>query len=98
MGTPIEDLVDTYMEMVRSILEMAVPTWHPGLKGEDANKIERVQKFAIILGRQYSGYEGAMRRLDIEPLSKRRDTLCLKFALKAEKHTRYSKWFTPNPV
>ena len=43
LGTPIEDLVDTYMKMVRSILEMAVPTWHPGLKGEDANRLRGCQ-------------------------------------------------------
>ena len=100
LGAPIKDLIDTYMKMIRSILELAVPTWHPGLKIENANKIERVQKCAlsIILGREYIGYKGALKTLKMETLTTRREKLCLNFALKAVKHPLFSKWFAPNPV
>ena len=32
----------------------------------------------------------------MEKLSVRRKKLCLKFAVKAEKHPEFSKWFKPN--
>jgi hypothetical protein len=41
------------MKKVRSILEMAVPVWHPALSHSDSAQIEHVQKAAlrIILGK-----------------------------------------------
>ena len=35
-GLSIEDLLDTYMKKVRSVLEMAVPVWHPALTKTDS--------------------------------------------------------------
>ena len=87
LGASIPDLLDVYIKQCRSVLELAVPAWSPGLTVGDSNKIERVQKsaFAIILGKQYSSYRKALEQLQMETLVDRRVTLCQKFARKAYK-------------
>ena len=79
-----EVVLDTYRKEIRSILELAVPLWHGGLTAKQVKDIERVQKTAlyIILGENFINYDVACTLLEIEPLSMRRDQLCLKFALK----------------
>ena len=95
MGLPKDELLDTYMKKVRSILEMAVPVWHPNLSQSDSAKIERVQKAAlrIILGKDYSSYDDSLQELELENLETRRVELCKNFATKAYKHERHSQWF-----
>ena len=72
------------MKEIRSILELAVPVWHGGLTAKQVKDIERLQKTVlyIILGEHFINYDVACTLLEIEPLSMRRDQLCLKFALK----------------
>ena len=50
----------------------------------------------VILGENYHSYEQAMNVLNVEKLAIRRSNLCLKFAKKAEKHVKFSKWFFPD--
>ena len=97
-GAKQDDLVDIYCKQVRSLLEFAVPAWHGGINKDDQIDIERIQKSAchIVLGDSYSSYKNALKTLCLDPLSVRRDRLCLKFAKKAEKHPKHSKWFKPN--
>ena len=94
-GANTGDLLDVYVKQCRSILELAVPAWSPGLTVSNANQIERVQKaaFAIILGESYSSYSGALLKLKMETLVDRRQALCLNFAKKAYKHEKFSQWF-----
>ena len=96
-GASTTDLLDVYYKQIRSILEYAVPVWHPGLTGEDRLDIERVQKSAlsIILGQNYKSYRAALKTLNIETLFQRRQKLCGKFAKKTLKHPKFSKWFKP---
>ena len=49
-----------------------------------------------MLGKQYSSYETDLKTLALERLEVRRIRLCLNFALKAEKHPKFQKWFVPN--
>ena len=94
-GLPTSELVDTYTKKVRSILEMAVPVWHPALTKGDSYQIERVQKAAlrIILGKDYSSYDQTLDHLELDKLEARREQLCGNFADKASKHEKYSGWF-----
>lgn len=80
----IEYICDTYVKEIRSILELAVPVWHSGLTVKLSRDIERVQKIAlfIILGENYLNYDVACTLMSIEPLSMRREQLCLNFAQK----------------
>ena len=80
-------MLDIYQKEVRSIVEMAVPAWHPGLTKMQTKDIERIQKisFKIILGENYLNYEKACNYFSAETLEERRQKLCLKFALKSLK-------------
>ena len=94
-GASTVDLIDVYEKQCRSVLEMAVPAWSPGLTKTNANQIERVQKTAcaIMLGEKYTSYENALNVLEMETLSDRRSALCLGFAKKAYISEKFQLWF-----
>ena len=98
LGPETEDLIDVYIKQIRCLLEYAVAVWQPSLTKEDRIKIERVQKsaFSIILGQKYTSYKAALQELNLETLFTRRVKLCQKFAIKAQKHPKFSKWFKSN--
>ena len=98
LGANEEELLDVYIKQVRSVLELAVPVWHPGLTQQEIYQIERVQKCAlhIILGETYGDYKNALQTLNCETLNTRRVKLCENFAKKASKSIRFSNWFTLN--
>ena len=81
-----------------SVLELAVPVWAPGLTKYEAKQIERVQKVAlhIILGTDYISYTQALGIVNLERLSTRREALCLKFAKKSLKSSKFNEWFNLN--
>ena len=95
LGANKSEMLDVYVKQVRSILELAVPVWHPGLTKQEVGKLERVQKcaFHVILGEQYISYEHAMNTLGCDSLYNRRQKLCKNFAKKAKKHSKYKYWF-----
>ena len=96
LGATKSEMLDVYMKQVRSILELAVPVWHPGLTNQEVINLERVQKcaFHIILGQQYISYEQAINTLGCDSLNNRRQKLCKNFAKKAKKHSKYKYWFS----
>ena len=98
LGASHSDLLDVYFKQIRSIAEFGVPVWNPSLTWSDVAKLERIQKttFHIILGDNYRSYSSALRSLGVKKLSERRKLLCLKFARKAERHHKFSKWFKPS--
>ena len=89
-------LLDVYLKEVRSILELAVPAWHSGLTARLSSDLERVQKAAvrIILG-QSLPYSTALKKLNIDTLSVRRENLCERFARKTLK-SKHADIFKPN--
>ena len=95
LGAQVCDLIDVYVKQVRSVLELAVPAWHGAITLVEQQSIERVQKSVahIILGEEYVCYKDALNTLGLKSLATRRNILCLKFAKKAEKHTKFQKWF-----
>ena len=52
-------MFDVYTKEVRSVLELAVPVWHPGLTKLQSSDIERIQRisFKIILKGEYINYK-----------------------------------------
>ena len=97
LGAQEGDLIDLYIKQIRSVLELAVPAWHGAITQMERMDIERIQKCAahIILGERYISYKQALKTLNMQSLQSRRDKLCLNFARKAEKHTKFEKWFKP---
>ena len=95
MGASQTELIDVYQKQVRSVLELAVPVWQPGITKFEKNQIERVQKCAlfIILGEQYTHYTNALELVNCESLEDRRKKICEKFVRKSAKHPKYQNWF-----
>ena len=95
LGASSENLLDVYIKQIRCVLELAAPAWQGSITLVEKKDLERVQKCAlhIILGKKYSSYEDALEYLNLENLELRRVRLCLNFALKAESHPKFSKWF-----
>ena len=92
-------ILDVYIKEIRSVLELAVPAWHSGLTVKQTADIERVQRVAVYIilsdfatGKSEFSYDMALVVLNIEPLSVRRETLCLNFAKKTLK-SRHSDMF-----
>ena len=99
LGANRNQLILIYIQQVRSVLEIAVPVWHPGLSISNKIDIERVQKsaFHIILGDQYKTYQEAQHSLGLEELNIRRIRLCEMFVMKNVHTEKYSAWFKINP-
>ena len=95
LGASRADLTDVYYKQCRSVLELAVPVWTPGLTKMEIHQLERVQKTAcaIILGGDYIPYKLALKKLNMETLESRREKICLTFGKKALKSEKYKKWF-----
>ena len=94
-GAELNDLVDIFIKQVRSILEFGVPVWNAGITQAEVIDIERVQKsfLQIAMGQKYLDYKTALEKSNLETLASRRLKLCKKFADKASKHPKHSKWF-----
>ena len=77
-GVPVEDLIEIYFTLIRSVLEYCCPVWHNALPLYLAEQLERVQKraFRIILP-EYT-YNDALTFLECPRLVERREKLCLK--------------------
>ena len=96
LGANNLELLDVYHKQIRSIMEMAVPVWEPGLSKLESKQIERVQKtaFYVILGDKFNSYDQSLETLSSDTLQDRRSKLCLNFAMKAINHPKYNTWFS----
>ena len=77
-------MLDVYLKEIRLVVELAVPAWHSWLTVKQSADLERVQRVAVyiiliscISGKCKYSYDMALVILDLEPLSVRRDNLCL---------------------
>ena len=81
MELDVFQLFNVYTKEIRSILEMAVPVWHPGLTKQQSADIERIS-FKIILQSEYRTYELACSFFNTETLENRRIRICHKYGTK----------------
>ena len=86
-GVGIEDLVDIYVLMIRSIAEYCAVVFHSTLTLKQSDKLEMIQKtcLKVILGDMYVTYEAALEMTGLATLHERRQQRCLKFSLKSLK-------------
>ena len=84
LGLSDNHLFDAYCKQIRSLLEVAVPVWHPSITQLDSNKIERIQKvdLKIILGHIYLSYEHSCLFFDTTSLANSCEKLCKSFTIK----------------
>ena len=95
---PEDDLVQIYCLYIRSVLEYNSSVWFSSITQEESDDLERVQKCAckIILKGDYTDYNSAIARLNIQTLSERRKTLAKKFAVKCTKSEKFKNLFPVN--
>ena len=98
LGAKEEDLLEVYYQQIRNIVKMACPVWSSGLSQQEIRFIERVQRtaMAVIRAENHTNYKEALTHFNIETLESRRETLCLKFSIKAFKHPKFTGWFVKN--
>ena len=97
-GASEDQLLEVYTQQVRSVAEMACPVWNSGLTCHEVRSLERVQRtaVAIIRGENHTSYREALLYLNLKSLEDRREAICLKFALRAYRHPKFTLWFTRN--
>ena len=95
---PKEDLVMIYTLYIRSILEYNSNVWFSAITNEEREDLERVQRVAckIILKDDYQNYNQALKQLNLQNLSDRRQMLARRFALKCTKNERFKELFPLN--
>ena len=97
IGVKREDLIMSYTERIRVMVESHVPLWSSSISKLLVKQIEKVQKVAcfVILGKDSSpSYTSNLATLGLEPLEIRRDSLCKNLARKLIKHPVHRKMFT----
>ena len=81
-GSNISEMVHLWKLYCLSVLEQSCVVWGSSISEENKEDLERTQKsFAkLVLGDKFIDYPSALIKLNLETLSKRRDTLMIKFA------------------
>ena len=99
-GASVKDLITIYIIFMRSVLEYCAVVWHSSLTLEQSQDIERVQKVAIrtILKSFDIEYSDALEKVKLERLDKRREQLCLKFAVQCTKSEKNKDMFPLQPA
>ena len=98
VGVSIEDLLDIYILMIRSLTEYCSVVFHSSLTVGQATAIEKIQKtcLKVILGENYVSYQAALEMTGLQTLYDRRENRCLNFAIRALKHPRNHQLFPRN--
>ena len=98
VGVSVEDLIDTYILFVRSVIEYCSVVFHSRLTVQQSEMLERVQKtcLKVILGDMYINYSSALEMCGLTTLNSRREKRCLDFSIKCLKHPRNKKLFPLN--
>ena len=75
VGVSIEDLLDIYILMIRSLTEYCSVAFHSSLTVGQATDIERIQKtcLKVILGENYVSYQAALEMTGLQTLYDRRE-------------------------
>ena len=88
-----------YVTRVLSILEYGAVVWGCVISGLQAKNIEKVKMNAlqVVLGAESRSYEVNLRKLELEKLSVRRESLIHKFAISTFRNPEFRSWYKPTP-
>ena len=72
--------------------------WNSGVTQHEICALERVQRTAVAImrGDSHTNYQAALEYFQLNTLEDRREDICLKFAVKAYGHPKFSVWFSKN--
>ena len=81
--TSQQDKLHIYKTYIRSVLEQSCVVWSAGISKQNERELERVQKVSVrLISRNYKSYTKAIKNLEIETLTKRREILSNRFSKK----------------
>ena len=91
-GASHSEMVHLWTVFCRSVLEQSCAVWHSSLTQENTDDLERTQKSfcKIVLREQYTSYEAALIKLNMDSLQERRAKLQLQFAKSGIKYDKLS--------
>ena len=97
-GANREEMVHYWIIYCRSVLEQSAELWSSSITQENKEDLERTQKsFAkLVLKNEYTDYETALLKLNLQTLEQRRKELCLNYAKKSIKNETLSDLFPLN--
>ena len=95
-GITQKDLVSVYVSVVRPVLEYACPVWHTNLPQYLSDNIEVIQKRALKCIFPGLGYEEIFRRVNLDTLNVRRDSICQKYLDKIKVGTYRLNYLLPD--
>ena len=97
-NVPNTKLIQIYTMFIRSVTEQSSVVWSTSITEDESNALERTQKVAlrIIYRGEYKTYENALFMSKLPCLTKRRETLLYKFALKIIKMGSRGQPYTLN--
>ena len=75
-GKPAKDIIDTYVSIIRSVLEYVCVVWHPGLTQEQSNKIEHIQNRCLDIAHPELDCEKTLEKYGLDTLKDRREKMC----------------------
>ena len=98
-GATTSELVQLWKIYCRSVLEQSSVVWSSSISQKNKNDLERTQKSfsKLILKNQYTNYQEALLKLNIESLQDRREELSLRFSKSCLKNPKFENLFPLNP-
>ena len=78
-GITQKDMVSVYVSVVTPVLEYACPVWHTNLPQGLSDNIEVIQKIALRCLFPGLGYAEILRRVNLDTLNVRRESICQKY-------------------
>ena len=97
-GVPQEDIVKIYASTIRSVVEYAVPVYHPLLTANQADKLESLQRRALkSIFDPKTSYREALERSGLDTLQQRRESIFRKFCMKTSQNSLFYHWLHKNP-
>ena len=74
--TSQQDKLHIYKTYIRSVLEQSCVVWSAGISKQNERELERVQKVSVrLISGNYKSYTEALKNLELETLTKRREIL-----------------------
>ena len=95
-GITQKDLVSVYVSVVRPVLEYACPVWHTNLPQYLSDNIEVIQKRARKFIFPGLGYAEILRRVNLDTLNVRRDSICQYYFDKIKVGTHRLNYLRPD--
>ena len=95
-GITQKDLVSVFINVMRPVLEYACPVWHTNLPQYLSDNIEVIQKGHLNVF--FLDYKKILRRVNLDTLNVRRESICQKYVDKTKVGTHRLNYLLPDKI